>query len=204
VIPEFDDDMAPTRVRDPRTDPPPQMEHPIVRMPPMIPANGPNDAAPAGAAPRATPTVAVEASPRRRRPVMAPIDPQTLAELQAAPVAVSPVVDPSRPLVEALPAVPSPPSFHWVERQTDGGSVHHTFEFTGAAAKLNDGKSIMMDSIDFEPVVSPKESVLQTGNGTWFLLTFALVFVAASIAFLLSSEITVGVNTVWHMLQAIA
>lgn len=197
--PNFDD-MAPTRVRDPRTNPPAAMEHQVVRLPPLIPANGPTCAPPAGSALSSAPTLA-NPQPLRRaaRKVMAPVSPEPVQAVRSAPVAVSPVVEPSRPLPESNPAPIAPlPPFHWVkpERQPN-----HTFEFSGTAVKLGEGKSMILGPMDWAPTPHSEvdQTVLRsTGNASWILVCLALVFGAFAVAFMLSSEITVGVNAVWN------
>jgi hypothetical protein len=199
VVPTFDFEdedplgCAPTTVRAPRAEAP--GGHAVVRLPPAIPANGPASAAPAG--PAMDPSdrrSTVIASPGRRRRSASGSRP-----MRSSPDA-APTVDPSAPLLDPLalraeaPAqVRHPRSFHWVQRDKLAPR-RPTFEFSGTAAKLTEGKSIIIDGLDFELPPPPKETVLRMSDGSLFFLTFAVVLGAFMLAFALSSEITVGVH----------
>jgi hypothetical protein len=207
-----DPECLPTQVRIPDSAPAPAPRQPqVVRMPPAIPANGPASAAPAGSVHDSAPVVASDnAQPvaaSRRRPLVAlptPVPtpvPSSIDAVRSAPVAVSPVVDPSRPLAVAEGVAPVPPSYHWVESPVR--QKKHTFEFSGSAAKLSEGKSMILGPMDFAPIEPATETVLESSDATWYLFAVALVFMAATVALMFSSEITVGVNTIWSSLAAV-
>jgi hypothetical protein len=125
-------------------------------------------------------------------------------------VSMPPAIPANGPGVALPTPVPaSPPTqgaesayYHWV-RAIRRARATTTFEFTGTAAHLDPARSIVVESLDIEPIAPVQESVLETSNATWFMVTFTVVFLASLAALLLSTEITVAVHRLGQLVAGL-